>query len=54
MTDGRRTDDRAWPSYQLTLGAFGSGELKSISHYSIKSLKLKKNGQTLDFMGYNN
>ena len=26
--DGRRTDDGAWPSYKLTLLAFGSGELK--------------------------
>ena len=29
-TDGRRTDDGAWPSYKLTLWAFGSGELKIV------------------------
>ena len=28
IVDGRRTDARAWPSYKLTLWAFGSGELK--------------------------
>ena len=27
-TDGRRTDAGSWPSYKLTLWAFGSGELK--------------------------
>ena len=28
IVDRRRTDDGAWPSYKLTLWAFGSGELK--------------------------
>ena len=34
-TEGRRTDAGPWPSYKLTLLAFGSGELKIFSRNAL-------------------